>query len=399
LNSSILTKESLRRLENNLTFAKMAKRQYSSKFAVSGAKVGDQIEIRQPVRFTVSTGEAMDLQDVEEKKIPLGLNKRKHVAFSFSTQELTLSIDQFSERYLKTAMAAIANQIDFDGLQEYKNIANQVGTPGTVPATLLPYLQAGQFMTEEATPVDGQRSVTITPAMQATIVNALTGLFHDTTEVSRQYKQGTMGIAAGLKFNMNQNCPVHTKGTFTTGSTPLTNGAGSEGDTSIVTDGWAASTLVLTQGDVFTVAAVNGVNPQSRQSWGRLRQFVVTDDVTSDGSGNATIPVSPAIFASGPYQNVDALPADGAAIVPAGTEAASNPIGIACHPDGITLASADLMIPKGVDMAGRTASSKVGLSVRLVRQYIIGTDILPCRLDVLYAWKVLYPELMCRVAS
>jgi hypothetical protein len=334
LNSSILTKESLRILENNLVFAKAAKRNYSSKFAVAGAKVDDQIEVRQPVRFTVSTGESMDLQNVEEKKIAIVLDKRKHVAFSFSTQELTLTIDQFSERYLKTAMATIANQIDFDGLQEYKSVANEVGTPGTVPSSLLTYLQAGQKMNEEAAPLDGQRSVCITPAMQATIVNALTGLFHDTTEVAKQYKEGTMGRAAGLKFSMDQNVATHTKGTFTTGSTPLTNGAGTEGASTLVTDGWAASTLVLTRGDVFTIAAVNAVNPQSRQSTGALRQFVVTDDATSDGSGDLTISISPSIFASGPYQNVDALPADGAAITPRGTEAASNPVALAVHPDG-----------------------------------------------------------------
>ena len=242
--------------------------------------------------------------------------------------------------------------------------------------------------------MDGQRNLVITPQMQATIVDALKGLFQSATAIADQYRSGQMGVAAGFNWFMDQNCATHTIGAH--GGTPLVNGASQTG-ASLVTDGWTASTAVLKEGDVITLAGVNAVNPQSRESTGVLRQFVVTANVTSDGSGNATIAISPSITTGTGFQTVTGSAADNAAITVSGTASATARIGLAHHPDAFTLVTADLPVPNGTDMAARANDPDSGLSIRLVRDYDITTDLFPCRLDVLYGWAALRPELAVRV--
>jgi hypothetical protein len=396
ITSSIITNEALRILENSLTFASNVNRQYDEKFAVEGAKIGDTLNIRKPARYQGRTGAALSVEDQTETSVALQLGTQFGVDVNFTSAELTLKIDDFAKRILKPAMATIANKIDRDGLALYKDVYNTVGTPGTTPATFRVFLDAGAKMDYEATPRDGQRSVVIDPVAQASMVDALKGLFQSSSEVAKQYKSGQMGESGGLDWYMDQNVNAHTVGPL--GGTPLVNGATVSGATSLVTDGWtAAAASRLKRGDTFTIANVFAVNPQSRQSTGQLRQFVVTADVSSDGAGNATIPVSPAITSSGQFQTVDSLPADNAVITVLGAASTVSPANMAFHKDAFVLATADLLMPKGVDMSGRASSKAAGLSVRMVRAYDINNDKFPCRLDVLYGYKTVYPELACRI--
>lgn len=397
LNPSMITKESLRILENNLTFTKGVNREYDDAFGIDGAKIGTTLNIRKPARYAGRTGTAIGIEDHTETQVPLVLNKQFGVDVSFTSQELSLNIDAFADRIIKPAMAKIANEIDKDGLALYQEVYNTVGTPATVPSTFKVYLEAGAKMDYEGCPRDNMRSVVINPGAQVEIVDALKGLFHSSEKIADQYESGNMGLAGGFKFSMDQNVAVHTVGPL--GGTPLVNGAAQVG-ASLVTDGWtAAAASRLKKGDVFTIAGVLAVNPMNGQSTGQLRQFVVTADVSSDGSGNATIPISPAIVATGPFKNVTAAPADNAAITVLGAANAVSPQHLAYHKDAFTLACADLLLPKGVDMASRAASKQLGISIRMVRQYAISTDTLPCRFDVLYGWKAIYPELACRIAG
>lgn len=398
LTSSIITNESLAVLENNLTFAKGVNREYDDKFGVAGAKIGTTLNIRKPARYVGRTGAAIGVEDHTETQVALALDTQFGVDVSFTSQELTLSIDEFSDRIIKPAMAAIANKIDRDGLtMAYQSTYNAVGTPGATPATAAVILAAGAKMDFEAAPRDGQRSLVIDPLANASMVDVLKGLFQSSEKIADQYEQGNMGLAFGYKWSMDQNVVNHTVGPL--GGTPLVNGASQTG-ASLITDGWtAAAASRLKKGDVFTIANVYAVNPQNRQSTGQLRQFVVTADVSSDGSGNATIGISPSIVTSGAFQNVNAGPADNAALTILGAASTITPQNIAFHKDAFVLGSADLLLPKGVDMASRSASKKVGLSVRMVRQYAISTDAFPCRFDVLYGYKALYPELACRVCG
>ena len=394
LTISMITREALRVLSNNLAFTRGATTEYNDKFGVEGAKIGTTVNVRKPPRYVGRTGTAISIENATETQVAVTLDTQFGVDLSFSSADLKLSIDDFSKRFIRPAIATIANKIDNDGLKLYKKVYNTVGAQGTVPNALLTYLNAGVKLDDEATPMDGQRNLVITPQMQATIVDALKGLFQSATAIADQYRSGQMGVAAGFNWFMDQNCATHTIGAH--GGTPLVNGASQTG-ASLVTDGWTASTAVLKEGDVITLAGVNAVNPQSRESTGVLRQFVVTANVTSDGSGNATIAISPSITTGTGFQTVTGSAADNAAITVSGTASATARIGLAHHPDAFTLVTADLPVPNGTDMAARANAPDSGLSIRLVRDYDITTDLFPCRLDVLYGWAALRPELAVRV--
>lgn len=396
LTIDMITKESLRILENNLTFTKGVNRQFDDSFGQSGAKIGDTLRIRKPPRYTVRTGATLSAQDHTETSETLQLSNQKGVDLSFTSKELALSIDEFADRILAPAMATIANQIDYDGLTAlYQATFNSVGTPGTVPSALVTYLEGKAKMHEAGCPQDEFISAVVGAQAEVKLVDALKGVFHSTTEVTEQYKKGKMGLAGGMKFSMDQNVNTHTVGPL--GGTPLVNGAAQTG-ASLITDGWTlAAANRLKRGDVFTVAGVFSVNPQSRQSTGVLQQFVVTADVSSDAGGNATIPISPSITTSGAFQAVSGSPADNAALTVVGAANTLSPQHVIYHRDSIVLGCADLPLPGGVDMAARASSSKLGISVRMVRAYDINNDAFPCRFDVLYGWKPVYPGLACRV--
>lgn len=395
LTISMITKECLRVLENNLAFTKGTSRDYDDQFAIGGAKIGDTINIRKPARYVGRTGTALAVEDHTETSVPLQLGTQFGVDINFTSKDLTLSIDEFSDRIAKPAMATVANKMDADGLALYKSVYNAVGTPGTTPTALKTYLQAGAKMDYEATPRDDNRSLVIEPTAQVEIVDSLKSLFQSGDQIMKQYEQGNMGQAAGFKWSMDQNVAVHQVGPL--GGTPLVNGAGQTG-ASLVTNGWtAAAASRLKAGDTFTIAGVFAVNPQSRASTGQLRQFVVTADVSSDASGNATIPISPAIVTSGAFQTVTASPGAGAAITVLGAANTLTPVNLAYHKNAFVLGCADLLLPKGVDMAARVSDKQLGLSARMVRAYDINNDKFPCRFDILYGWKAVYPELACRI--
>ena len=407
LTISMITREALRVLENNLRFTKYVRRDFDDSFGRAGAKIGTVLNIRKPARYVGRTGQGLSIEDATETLVPLVLNTQRGVDIAFTSQDLALSIDDFSDRFIRPAIANVANNVDADGMKQYVNVFNEIGTPGTVPNALLTYLQAGQRLDEEATPRDDMRSLVISPAMQATIVDTLKGLFQESTEIARQYEEGTMGRSIGFKWSMDQNVQVNTIGVL--GGAPTVNAANQTGS-SLVTNNWtAAAALRVLQGNVFTIGSgttgVYAVNPQSKQSTGALRDFVVTANASSDGSGNMTLSISPSIIVSGPFQNVTGSsgpitgPAAGALLNFIGAASTASPQGLAFHKDAFALGVADLPLPGGVDMAARVADKQLGMSIRLVRAYDINTDRFPTRIDILYGWTTLYAELACRVAS
>ena len=397
LTIAMITREALRVLENNLTFTKKVNRQFDDKFGVEGAKIGTVVNVRKPPRYVTRTGQALQVQDAVETQVPVTLNQQIGVDLSFSSADLALSIDDFSQRFISPAIAAVANRIDQLGLQQYINLNQIVGTPGTVPNALLTYLLAGVALDNSAAPMDGQRSITINPLMQATIVDALKGLFQQATAIASQYEKGVMGTAAGFDWQMDQNIATNTIGPL--GGTPLVAGAGQTGAT-LATDGWtAAAANRLLRGNTFTIAGVYQVNPQSRESTGVLQSFLVTADTASDGAGLASIPIFPSIITSGQFQTVTGSPADNAVITVLGAANTVSPQGIAMHKDCFTLVTADLPLPRGVDMAARVSDKQLGISIRMIRAYDITQDAFPCRLDVLLGWATLRPELGVRIAA
>jgi hypothetical protein len=414
LTISKITNESLMVLENSLVFSSQVSRDYDSQFAVTGAKIGNTVNARKPPRFIGTTGPNLNVEDFNETSVPVTLTTQFHVDTNFTTQDLALSLDMFSERVLKPAIAAIANKIDRDGLVLAKNsIANTVGVAGTTPTGLLTYLTAAAYLDSEAAPRDRQRAVIIEPFTGAAIVDSLKGLFVPESQLAGQYREGLMGRdSGGMNWKMDQNVVSQTYGAWATTVGTLTANTTGAFTGSIAT-GWASTstitltnsqTLTLQQGDTFTIANVFGANPQNRQSYGKLRSFVVTQAVTGT-AGTISVTVSPAIITGGQFQNVVVSATSATATVTPFSIAATtataitSPQNILLHKNALTMACADLVMPEGVHFAGRAASKQNGLSIRIVRQYTINNDSIPTRLDVLYGWAQLYPELACRIAA
>jgi len=401
LTISMITNEALMVLENELTFSSEVMRNYDDQFAVTGAKIGATLNVRRPGRFIGTTGPALNVEDFNETSVPVTLSTQFHVDTQFTTQDLALSLDAFSDRVLKPAVAAVANKIDFDGTTMAKlNTANIVGTAGSPPTSLLTYLTAQAYLDAEGAPRDGRRSCIIEPFTGATIVDSLKGLFVPSDKIGAQFSKGMMGRdSAGMNWKMDQNISAQTFGSYSGTATINTST-----DTGILTSGWAqTSSLTLSKtgtftplvGDTFTIAGVYAVNPQNRQAYGsnKLRNFVVTAI-----SGNA-VTVSPAVISAGQFQNVSITSPGASAVTPFNQAGAVSPQNIVMHKNAFTLATADLDLPDGVVFAGRASDKDLGLSMRIVRQYTINNDSIPTRVDVLYGWAPLYTELACRVAS
>ena len=410
LTISKITNEALMVLENELTFTSEVDRNYDDQFAVVGAKIGATVNVRKPGRFIGTTGPALNVEDFNETSVPVTLSTQFHVDTQFTTQDLALSLDMFSDRVLKPAVAAIANKMDRDGLVMAKNAtANIVGTAGPPPTGLITYLTAGAYLDAEGAPRDGRRSCVIEPFTSATIVDSLKGLFNPNPKISKQYEKGMMGTdSSGMNWKMDQNVVNQTFGSYATATSFSCQTATATG---FLTTGWASTSTIalsvstatagLKQGDVIQIAGVYAVNPQNRQAYGsnKLRNFVVQADVTVATSSTTNVIVSPAVITAGQFQNVSVTSPGASTVTPFNNTGVVSPQNIIMHRNAFCLAVADLELPEGVHFAGRASDKELGLSMRVVRQYTINNDSIPTRLDVLYGWAPLYPELACRVAA
>lgn len=410
INSSLILSETLRIIHNNSAFLGAINTEYKDEFARSGAKAGDTVNVRRPVQHTIRSGATASLQDINETKTAITLDPEFGVDWAFSDYDLTVNTDRFSERYLQPAGKRLAAELDMRIAAMYKKVANFAGTPGTTPATQMAALLSAVKLDDNACPRDDMRTLSMTPLTNASMVDGMKSYFNDNATLSKQYKTGLMKTGLGMNFQMSQNLPTHTVGAY--GGTPLVNGA-SQGTinsgatdnpyaatTSLVTDGWSNSiTGLLKAGDIITIAGVTAVNPETKQSTGALRQFVVTADVDSGATtGPATLIISPAIIAGGAYQNVTARPADNAAItVVTGTASTAYNQNILFHKDAFTLVTVDMDVPGGMDMAEKAVYE--GISLRFVRGFDITNNKRICRFDVLAGMAALRPEWACRLTA
>jgi hypothetical protein len=396
LTIDMITRKALEILENNLVITRNVNRQYDDSFAVSGAKIGSTLRIRLPDRALVTDGAALQVQDDAEQSTTLTVSTQKHIGVNFTTAELTLQLDDFAERVLKPRISQLASSIDADVANAYKAIFNTVGTPGTSPNTALVLLQAQQKLNESAAGM-APRYATVNPAANAALVNGLSGFFNPTDTISKQFKNGMMGtgVLGFDEINMSQSIKVHTTGSRA--GTILVNGAVStQGQSTISIDGLTGATDTVTVGDVFTIANVFAVNPQTRESTGSLQQFVVTAAQTASSNALANMAISPPIYTStSALATVNSFPADNAAVTFVGTASTAYPQNMIYHKDAITFATADLVMPQGVDMAARANHN--GISMRVVRAYDINNDRMPCRIDVLYGFSTIRPQMACRL--
>jgi hypothetical protein len=393
LTIDMITRKSLEILENNLVLTRNVNRQYDDSFAVEGAKIGSTLRIRLPDRALVTDGAALQVQDDNEQFTTLTVSSQKHIGVNFTSAELTMQLDDFAERVLKPRVSQLASSVDADVANSYKGIANSVGTPGTTPSTSLVLLQANQKLNEFATPMS-PRYATVNPAANAGLVEGMKGLFNPTGTISRQFKNGMMGEGIlGLdEINMSQSILNHTNGDWGTGIT-VTSTVSTQGQATLPIS-FTGSSKTWNVGDVFTIAGVFAVNPQTRQSTGSLQQFTVT--AVETGSSTATLDISPALYTSAnALATVDSFPQASAVVTMLGSANTGYAQNLVYHKDAISFATADLLLPQGVDMASRQVHN--GISLRIVRQYDINNDRMPCRIDVLYGYAAIRPVTAVRM--
>lgn len=406
---SIIAKESLRLLENNLVAAKIMNRGYEAEYSktVNGYNVGDTITIKRNTEFEVADGAALgSIQDITQGSMTLQLSKRKHIPFQLSTKEMTtdFNLDRVSEDVLAPAMIKLANQIEQDALGLYKQVPNWVGTPGQVVNSFDDFAAGTERLNELAVPMD-QRYAVLSPRDNRGMVSTQTGLYIQQA-ASEAYRKGRLGEIDGADTYMAQNVVTHVVGTAT--GTPLVAGASQTSayadvkDTwtqTLNTDGWTNSvTGILKEGDVFTIADVYDVNPVSKAQLPHLKQFVVRADANSGAStGPAALTISPPIITSGAFQNVSAAPADNAAITVLGSGGGRYRQNMIMHRDAFALACVPLYLPTDGAVASR--ATKNNFSIRIVKQYDISTDATVFRADVLYGLKAIQPWLATRLSG
>jgi hypothetical protein len=393
LTIDMITRKSLEILENNLVITRNVNRQYDDSFAVEGAKIGSTLRIRLPDRALVTDGAALQVQDDNEQFTTLTVASQKHIGVNFTSAELTMQLDDFAERVLKPRISQLASSIDADVANAYKSIGNTVGTPGTTPSTSLVLLQAQQKLNENAA-VMSPRYATVNPAANAGLVEGMKGLFNPTDTISKQFKNGMMGtgVLGFDEINMSQSIKQHTTGSRVATGNSVTTTVSTQGATSIALT--VGSGLTVKAGDVFTVADCFAVNPQTRESTGSLFQFVALADATAVGT-DITVTVAAIYTAANALATVDSFPTAAKAVVFVGAASSQYAQNLVYHKDAITFATADLLLPQGVDMAARAVHN--GISLRIVRQYDINNDRMPCRIDVLYGFSTIRPQMGCRI--
>lgn len=391
-----ITREVLSLLIGELSFARNVNRQYDSRFGITGAKIGATANIRKPPRYTVGSGAAITTQSQTETTVPVTLDTQKNIGVEFTSADLTLSLDDFSNRVLKPAARRLANEIDADGLMKmYKATYNQVGSPGSAFTSLDLFYDAMVKLQNNLAGVDDLKMV-INTRTWTKASSLLTNVFAPKSgdDIIKNFASD----AIGFKWYMDSNIINHTVGAY--GAGPLSvSGAGQSGSTLAVA-GLTATTGTLKAGDVFTIAGCFAVHPNTKAVINELQQFVVVSDATANGSGIATLTISPGIVTTGAYQNVSAAPANTATVTVAGASGSTYTMGLAFAPDAYVLATAKLessaASPENIE---QVYDPETGLSITFERwrDARAGTDV--NRVDVLYGWAALRPELGCRVVS
>lgn len=388
LTPTAVTRKALAILHQKLNFVGSINRQYDDSFAKSGAKIGDSLKIRLPNQFTVRTGASLSTQDTTETSTTLQIATQKGVDVTFSSNELTLSLDDFSQRILEPAMAVLAANIEADALTMALDVYNAVNNVGSA-LTLNKALTARKLLVDNLAPMS-DRTLLLNTQDNLDLVDGLKGLFQDSSEIARQYREGMVGRTAGFG-SIYENTLLASQTTGTDATNCTINGASQTGATITIANG---SSKTFKRGDIVTLAGVNRVHPETKADTGVLQQFVVTADVAAGGT---SLPISPSIVTSGGAQNVSGSPTNSGAVTKLGGASAVYKPSLAFHKDAFTFATADLVMPQGVDFAAREVYD--GISMRIVRQYAISTDTMPCRLDVLYGYKTIRAQLAARILS
>jgi len=408
LTPTMITRKALMVLHQKCNFLSNVNRQYDDRFAQEGAKIGNTLNIRMPAKYSVRTGASLDAQEDYHRSTPLTVNSQYGVDLSFTSNELTMKIDDFSERIIEPAMAQLAAKIESVCLADaYKLVNNYTNATTDTKLTYKYFAQGGAYLTDTLAPRT-DRAAIMSPASMVEFMDATKGLFHSSSQISKQYSEGMMGKTNGFDVYENTLVPSHTTGSFA--GTPLSDGA--DQGTSDTSNVWASQTTIqidgatsnttLKAGDILTFSTCFRVHPESKVSTGQLQRFVVQSDATLTTAGTgAAVTIKPAmIYGSGnAYQNcVAASGTDGLTVTLAGDVSSQFTQDLQFHKDAFVFATADLVDVSQFGAWG-ARDTMDGISMRIAKQYAIGSDTVPCRLDVLFGFAGLYPELANRHMS
>lgn len=403
LTPTIIAKEFLRQLTNNLIMGKKVARTFENQ--IVNQKIGGVITVKRPISYTVTDGATFQRQDNVEGSFTINVNKRKHVGMGFSTQDLTLSIDRFTERFITPAAQQLAQQVDSDLCGLYKYVWNYAGAPGNLVNSFADFAKGPEKLDLLGVP-QADRFGILSPSDTWAMLGSQTALY--ISDAARDaYRDAELGSIGNVMTGMSQSVATHTVGTGT--GTPLTRGtsntttwaASKDSNTmTLSTDGWT-SAVTLKAGDVFTIEDVYAVNPRTKESTGQLQQFVIVSDVVTHvtTSSETQITISPAIITSGAYQNVNSAPGNDKTITYAGTAGTGYKQNMIFRKEAFQLVTVPLIIDPAMQFAARATDEDTGLSIRIAKDYDITNDEILTRCDILYGVKALEPDKATRLSG
>lgn len=410
LTPTMITRKASDILHQKLTFLGNVNKQYDDRFAQAGAKIGTSLNIRMPAKYTVRTGASLSAQDHVERSTPLTVSSQYGVDVSFTSVEMTMSLDDFSQRVLEPAMAQLAAKIEGDALAvAYKRVANYTNGSTDGLMTYKRYQQAGQYLTEQLAPLS-ERSALLSPPSTVEFLDATKALFHNAQNLEKQFREGHLLRTGGFDVFESTLMPAHTTGSLA--GSPVTTGAANATTTTATT--WvsqtdlsitgATSATTIAAGDILTFGTLADgfvdCHPETKTSLGRLKRFVVQSAVTLTTAANTyTVTVKPGIMvgSGNAYQNAIMTGADTSGLTVTRVGAASSAFGqdLFFHKDAFVFATADLIDVSQYGAKGARVV-KDGISMRWAQQYNISDDRVVGRFDILWGFAELYPELAVR---
>lgn len=380
LTSDVITKEAIKILHEQLVFTNKINKQYDDSFARKGAKIGDSLRIRKPAQFVTRVGKTYAAQDFVEQSLTLTINKQLGLDVDFSDEDLALSLNDFSEQFIRPAMSQLATSVEAETLNMILLASNSIYNAAGI--NYKDTLTARKQLFESLTP-SGKWCAIINPATSVEIVDELKGLFQDSTQISKQYKEGLLGRTAGFDFYESNIMPNLTNPSDIVATVTVT-----EGGSTAVFAGLGLSE-VIPAGFRFTVAGSNKVHSETKKTYASAYEFVVLAPFTTDGAGAGVATIYPVYSAaSGARQNISVLPGAASAIVVNGAADEEMRSSIAFAKDAFTMATADLVVPKGTDMASRQVMD--GISLRFVRDFdASGDGVFVNRFDIIFGYTPL----------
>lgn len=387
--------EPLRLLVNRLAIAGKFAANWNDEFKREFA-VGETVTLKKPNRYTVTDGLALATQPLQVQTTTVSLNQPFHIGIEWDDFEKVIEMERSTEQINRLYLEPVAEKLFQEvesraALFAYQNTPNVFGALGTNPTAATPFMDAHDRLHDKSAP-DTKLDVFVSSRMMSSFLANQAVQFQPAQEIGEQYKTDIVGKAHGMTWHRSNSLYRHTAGT---GVTALSvTGAGQSGSSLSVT---GTNGQTLKKGDAISIADVNFVNPNTLRvpAGNQVQHFLITADVTLT-AGPDIIGIFPAIVGPGsPFQNVDALPGNGAVITLwPGTTTPSGKAGtqgLLLAPNAFAIVGAKYEKPPNVQCSYAKDPTS-GLSIRFTRQWDIQTAKTYSRWDMCIGFGVLYAD-------